>query len=139
LYLQHGDPAPDSGKARHRVGALFREQVFNDHAEQLADYLGRQLGVPVPGSGRYSSYWHQFVRECPTPDFLDAITIVYRYLFWHVSGEVAQWWLDVIRQIFAEEKLAYEIDDVGGIHPAIDREFQRSIVSAVAALRSERY
>jgi hypothetical protein len=139
LYLRPGDPAPDSGKARHRVGALFRENVFNEHAERLAAYLGRELGLPVPSGGRYSSHWHQFVRECPTADFLDMITIVYRYLFWHVGDEIAQWWRGVVRQIFVEENLAYEIDDVCGIHPSVDREFQRNIVSAVATLRSHRY
>jgi hypothetical protein len=139
LYLQPSDPMPDSAKARHRVGALFREHVFSDHAERLADYLGQQVGVLVPNRGKYSSHWHEFVRECPTADFLDAIPIVYRYLFWHVGDETARWWRDVVRKIFAEEGLAYDIDDVGGIHPAVDREFQRNVVSAIATLRSERY
>jgi hypothetical protein len=49
------------------------------------------------------------------------------------------WWRDVVKEIFAEENLAYEIDAVGGIHPAVDFEFQRNIVSAIAALQSQRY
>jgi hypothetical protein len=118
---------------------LFRETIFNDHAEQLATYIGREVGVPVLGDGRYSSHWNQFIRECCTRDFLDIITLVYRYLFWHVGEEIAHWWRDVVRQIFAEENLAYEIDDVGGVHPAIDQEFQRNLVSTVAALQSQRY
>jgi hypothetical protein len=139
LYLRPGDPVPDSAKARHRIGALFREPVFSDHAERLADYLGQQVGVVVPSRGKYSSYWLEFIRECPTADFLDAIPIVYRYLFWHAGDEAAHWWRDAVRKVFAEESLAYDIDDVGGIHPAVDREFQRNIVSAIATLRSERY
>jgi hypothetical protein len=67
------------------------------------------------------------------------MTLVFRYLFWHVGEEVAYWWRDVVKQIFAEEHLAYQIDDVCGVHPAIDQEFQRNMVSAVAVLQSQRY
>ena len=127
LYVALGDPVPDSDRARHRVGALLGETVFADHGERLAAQLGRELGVPVPGDGRYSSHWHSFLRECRTADFLDIVTVIYRYLFWHVGDATANWWRDVVRQIFAEENLAYQIDDVGGVHPRVDREFQRNL------------
>ncbi len=139
LYLRPTERAQDSGRARHRVAALFRDNIFTDHAERLAPYIGREIGVSLPGDGKYSSQWSEFIRECPTPDFLDMITVIYRYLFWHASEEIAQWWRDAVRQIFAEENLAYTIDDVGGVHPAIDQEFQRNIVSCIAALQSQRY
>src|SRR5215813_1216861 len=139
LYLQPGDPARDSRRARHRVGALFGETVFNHQTEPLAAHLRRELGVPVPGEGKHLSDWQDFFRDCRTSDLLDTVTVVYRYLFWHVGGEVANWWRDVVRQIFVDENLAYEIDDVGGVHPRIDREFQANIATAVAGLQSERY
>jgi hypothetical protein len=139
LYVQPGDPVPDSARARQRVGALFGEIVVNGHIEGLCAYLGRNLGVPIPGNGQYPSHWHQFIRECRTADFLDMVTVVYRYLFWHLSENAANWWRDAVRQIFNEENLGYEIDDAGGLHPRVDREFQRNLVSAVAGLQSERY
>jgi hypothetical protein len=139
LYVRPGDPTPDSSRARHRVGALFRETVFNNHTEQLAGYLGQELGIPVPRDGRHSSDWQQFIRECRTPAFLDTISLVYRYLFFHVGDETANQWRDVVKRVFAEENLAYDIDDVGGVHPAIDREFQRNSASAIAGLESDRY
>jgi hypothetical protein len=139
LYVQHEDPAPDSGRARHRVGALFGEAVFNDRTELLARYLGQELGVPVPGDGKYASHWQQFIRECRTSDFLDTVTLVYRYLYWHVSDGIADWWRDAVRHIFTEQNLAYEIDDFGGVHPVVDREFQKNRASAVAALQPHRY
>src|SRR5262245_3164144 len=139
LYMQPGDPAPDSARARHRVGLLLREPAFNGHGERLAAYIGRDLGVLIPGDGRYPSGWLQFARECRTADFLDIITVVYRYMFWHVSDVAANWWRECVRRIFADENLAYEIDDVGGVHPRVDREFQRNLVSVVAGLQSERY
>lgn len=139
LYVDPGNPAPDSGRARHRVGALFGEALLNRHAEQLAACLGRELGIPVSGDGRHLSDWHAFIRGCRTADFLDAITVIHRYLFWHVGGEIASWWRDVVTQIFSEENLAYEIDEAGGVHPAVDREFQRNLATAVAGLQSHRH
>jgi hypothetical protein len=139
LYVRPGDPTPDSSRARHRVGALFRETVFNKHTEQLARHLDRELGVPVPGGGRRSSDWLQFIRECRTPEFLDVVTLVYRYLFYHADADTANQWRDAVKNVFAEENLAYEVDEVGGVHPAIDREFQRNSISAVAGLQSDRH
>jgi hypothetical protein len=45
----------------------------------------------------------------------------------------------VVRQIFAEERLAYAIDDLGGVHPAVDREFQSNMACTLAALASPRF
>jgi hypothetical protein len=139
LYLRPADLAQDSGRARYRIAALFRERVLSDHAERLAAHIGGEIGIPFPGEGRYSSHWSQFISECRTPDFLDTITLIYRYLFWHGSEEIAHWWRNAVRQIFAEENLAYVLDDVGGVHPAIDQEFQRNLVSTIAAIQLERY
>ena len=143
LYLQPGDLVSDSSRARHRIGALLgallNEAIFNGHGAGLAAHLGRNLGVALPGTGASASHWHRFIRECPVTDLLDAITMVYRYLFWHLSESVANWWRDAVRQIFNEENLGYEIDDAGGVHPRVDREFQRNAVSAIAGLQAERY
>jgi hypothetical protein len=140
LYAQPGDLVPDSGRARHRIGALLGEAVaICNQGSGLAAYLTRNLGVPVPGDGQYPSHWHQFVRECNTADFLDAVTIIYRYLFWHLSEGAASWWRDAARQIFNEENLGYDIDEVGGLRPKVDWEFQRNLLSAVAGFESERY
>jgi len=139
LYLRPPERAQDSGRARQRVAALLRDRIFTEHAERLAPFISREIGTSLPGEGKYSSQWGEFVRECRTPDFLDIITVVYRYLFWHAGEEIAQWWRDSARRIFAEENLAYVIDDAGGVHPAIDQEFQRNILSAIGALQSPRY
>ena len=138
-HVHPGAPGQDSTRARYRVGALFGETGINSQVGQLASYLARELGVPVPGDGRRASNWHAFIRECPTSEFLDTITVVYRYLFWHAGEESANRWRDDVRRVFAEEHLAYEIDDVGGVHPRVDREFQENLTSAVAGLQSENH
>jgi hypothetical protein len=139
LYVQPESRAQDSSRARYRIGTLFGEQIFSRQAEQLAAYITRELGVPIPGGGRHSADWQKFVRECGTPELLDTVTVVYRYLFWHLGDQIANWWRDVVKQIFAEEHLAYEIDDAGGIHPSVDGEFQRNLTTAVAGLKSPRH
>src|SRR5215831_19160954 len=139
VYLRSQDPTPDSSRARHRVSTLFREVVVKSHNEQLARYIGQELGIVVPRNGSHSSDWTQFLRECRTPDFLDAITLVYRYLFYHASEDLANQWRDVVKKIFAEENLAYNIDQVCGVHPAVDREFQTNNASTIAGLAADRY
>jgi len=139
LYVRSENPTPDSSRARHRISALFREIVFKSHTEHLAHYLVQELGIPVPEQGSHSSDWDQFIRGCSTPQFLDTITLVYRHLFYHSSRQTANRWRDVVKRIFSEENLAYEIDEVGGVHPAIDGEFQRNSASAMAVLQSDRY
>jgi hypothetical protein len=66
LYLRSPDLAQDSGRARYRIAALFRERVFSNHSERLAACIGREIWVPLPGEGRYSSRWYQFIKECRT-------------------------------------------------------------------------
>jgi hypothetical protein len=139
LYQRPAHCAPDSERARHRVGALFREAVFSNRTVQLAAFVSRELGLRVPDGGKRSSDWHQFVGECKTRDFLDTVTLVYRYLYWHVDGGTANRWRDAVRQIFADERLAYEIDEVGGVHPAVDQEFQSNNASVLAGLQSDRH
>src|SRR5262245_36684949 len=138
-HVHPGAPGMDSTRARHRVGALFGETGINNQARELAVYLGRELGLQVPGDGRFSSTWHTFIRECRTSDFLDTVTVVYRYLFWHAGEETANQWRDGVRRIFAQENLAYEIDDIGGVHPRIDREFQGNLAVAIIALHSDHH
>ena len=139
LYLRPPDPVQDSTRARYRLAALFRERVFTKHAESLTAYVGREIGIPLSNDGRYSSQWNQFIRECRTADLLDIITVIYRYLFWHVGEEIAHWWRDAVRKIFSEERLTYQIDDVGGVHPAVDQDFQRNMASTIAAVQSPRF
>jgi hypothetical protein len=139
LYMQAGAIVPDSTRARHRIGALLSLVALDSHGTGLAATLAQRLGLSVPGDGRHPSHWHQFFHDCRTSDALDAITVIYRYLFWHLSDGAANGWRDAIRQIFDEEGLGYEVDDAGGVHPRIDRAFQRNTASVITGLESERY
>ena len=45
----------------------------------------------------------------------------------------------IVRQVFAEEHLAYRLDEKGGVHPLVDLAFELQRVSVIQALAGARY
>jgi len=70
---------------------------------------------------------------------LDTITLAAKWLANELGLRPATDWLAPVRRIFAEEHLAYEIDDSFVVHPAVDAEFQRNRTATVAGLQTPRY
>ena len=104
-------------------------------ARLLSDLIERELGVEV---GAYHAFhFESFCKKCSVRDLLDMITLA--FVEFKRRGNVAARWLNESRRIFSEEHLAYEIDDVGVVHPAVDKEFQRNRQSTVAGLQMPRY
>jgi len=109
--------------------------VGDGHAHPLGQLLERELGVEV---GAYHAYQLRlFCTKCSIRDLLDTVTITFTYL--KRLGSIAVRWLNEARRIFSEERLAYEIDDGGIVHPAVDKEFQRNRQATVAGLQAPRY
>jgi hypothetical protein len=135
LYVQPGPRVPDDMRARRRIGSLFREAAFHGEHENVARFVEGRLGVRLEHGGDHAFYWDRFIQSCDIKDLLNTITLVYRFL---QRMTRSQWWLAAIREIFSQQHLAYEIDDHGTVHPAVDQEFQRNRVSAIAALQSSR-
>ncbi|TPN40041.1 hypothetical protein FKO01_02275 [Mesorhizobium sp. B2-3-3] len=69
-------------------------------------------------------------------DTLDVITLVARYL---EGKSLLAEFISEARRIFSEEQVRYRIDDRGGVHFAVDSEFERMRVSTVAELALPRY
>jgi hypothetical protein len=95
-------------------------------ARALGYLLERELGV---STGVISAY--DVVPFCTKCDI--------RYLGKQGTGTATTRWVTEARRIFSEERLAYEIDEKGIVHPAVDKEFQRSRQSTVAGLQLPRY
>lgn len=51
----------------------------------------------------------------------------------------AESWREFVERVMREENVAYRIDDAGGIHPAIDVEFEHSKESLIRGLADARY
>jgi hypothetical protein len=135
LYIDQSAPLPDSARARHRLGKLMEDLVGDGPTAQLSETLERELGIMVGTLRAY--HWTMFCATCSIRDFLDTITLT--FIFLKRQGSIQTRWLIEARRIFSEERLAYEIDDSGIVHPAVDKEFQRNRQATVAGLQMPRY
>ncbi len=71
-------------------------------------------------------------------DVLDSITLL------HSSGRpeghvFGARWLAYVAEVFAEEHMAYRLDDRGGVHPFVDAEFQANQTAALEALTEHKF
>jgi hypothetical protein len=139
IYLARGEPTADSARMRHRLGTALAALG----ASELRRFLEAELGITAP-QYKHTYGWREFTATAALRDILDTITITFRYL----DGEVRRHnrtreslfeWLRTVRRIFAEENLGYQVDVKGGVHFAIDEEFERNRSSAIASLQGSRY
>jgi hypothetical protein len=132
LYIDQTAPLPDSPRARHRLGKLMEGMVSNHRG--LSYFIERELGITVGvvnGLG-----WPIFTAKCATRDLLDTVTLTFGFL---KATSFEERWLSEARRVFSEEHLAFEIDSVAIVHPAVDKEFQRNRQATVAGLQTPRY
>ncbi len=129
----------DSTKMRLRIAELLRHIIQRSSdfdASAVAGLIRRELGVPV--SAYYTSDLVSAVEAMGRDDFLDMITIMFVALGGK-SNSLAIIWRDQIARILAEERISLRIDDLGGIHLAVDEEFALNRQATIAALNKTRY
>lgn len=140
VYLAPQAALPDSQRMRLRLATLLCDFAYIDFAKTVA----RELGVAVTGAGSRDHYWKKFLVNAELRDVLDIITIRFRAFkaleqIVRDPNPSSARWVSGVRRIFSEEKLHYTIDDLAGVHYAVDMEFSRNQVSAIAALQASRY
>jgi len=137
VYLKRGVPASDSERMRRRISSFFYEFGFHDC--NAGRNIELELGVDVPRFDYRYDYKSFFLR-CELRDFLDAITIIWRSIRGsHGLPKDAGAWVKVVGRVFQEENVGYRVDDQGGVHFAVDAEFEHNVASSLAALGSSRY
>src|ERR1700688_3343058 len=94
LYMERRDRLQDSERTRRRVGTLFRENYFDRQHERMGRYVEGELGARLDRGGDDPYYWDLFIQRCPIHDFLDTITLVFRYLSRGVGMPSALRWRD---------------------------------------------
>lgn len=134
-YIARGEPGADSGRARLRAYRLFETLSVYPRTVSVQDIEGA-LGISVPYRGAGYDL-KTFFSTIDLQDFLDLVTVVTRRIA--ANGMPTRRWLEGMRLIFREENLRYTVDERGGVHFAIDGEFERNQASAIAALAAERY
>jgi hypothetical protein len=142
VYLRQAELLPDSKRMRRRIGSAIGDTFL----EGFGDELENELGIPVETRARYSDYWPSFLEEIELRDVLDAITVRYRSMrvaYYDDDGSATRAakseFLQTIQRIFAEERVSYRLDGHGGVHFAVDQEFERARASTIAELANPRY
>ena len=139
LYIERGTPLPDSARVRVRLGNYFSDFDYKTLV-QFCDAITRELGVEMPQASRYLERIKLFFKTAQVRDVLSAPTLIYRGLDqMHYDSDSANHWRDFVSRVLKEENLRYAVDDKCGIHPQVDREFDRNIATAIAGLGSKRY
>lgn len=151
LYVSNGLPLKDSKKARFRIYKLViiefptaiqsRHGSSADHSAMAQRKIEEELGVKFgtrSASGQLVKSWEWYFNRISVSEFLDTITVLTQHLDGWYNRD-SEKFLVGTRRIFKEENLAYEIDELGGLHPLVDSAFAANKQSAIAGLDGARY
>ena len=109
----------------------------------LGHFMESQFGIEVPHyegmGGRVFKFEDHFL-QAHIDDVLESITAIARYLAGGPGrSSASDHWVNTVRQVFAEEHMAYRIDDDGVVHPLVDQAFEAARVSVIGALGGETF
>lgn len=153
VYLVRGEPEKDSEKARFRLSKLVERSCLPaestrygtsfDYEKRAQNRIENELGIKF-ASGittvRAVDRWERYFNRISVTEMLDTITVVASVLNRiHAKDDRQSRFLNEARRILKEENLAYEIDQIGGVHPLIDATFSAAMESAISSLDDPRY
>ena len=145
LYLRPDSPLPDGPQFRRRLATIVPTRFFPSFEDQgrLGTYMASAFGIDVPhweSPGGRAYRFEQHFLNAHVHDVLESITAIFQVLAGSGSrANPGDRWLDAIRDIFADEHLAYRVDDLGVVHPLVDQAFDAARVSAIGALAGETF
>ncbi len=141
VYLKRGQPTNDNPKIRRRMYVLFAElglREINNISTRLQGKLGLRLPSYPRAFGGYN--YDAFFESLELVDLLNLVTIVANQILESGGNKrVHAKWIKEIGSIFQEENVGYIVDDQGGVHPAVDAEFEHNKASTIKGLGSSRY
>jgi hypothetical protein len=139
VYMQQPELLSDSSRLRRRLAALY---VAQEDLIRLRDAIVAELGLEQNVYLQFGPHWQPFLDKIELRDLLDSVTIRYQTIVDHY-GKPDQprrnAFVQSVQRIFREEHARYSVDDWGGVHFALDQEFERARVSAIAGLATARY
>jgi hypothetical protein len=134
LYMR-GEPMQDSKRMRRRLTELVRTLPLDNW--QYVTFLRAELGLDQPWTTSMRDLV-EWIFDLASSDFLDFITVTYRYLNNGQATSAARWRSEVDR-IFREENVHYGLDERAGVHFRYDQQFEENRGRAIAALTGSRY
>lgn len=135
LYTERGVATADSRRFRARIGHYLRHLGLEARI-RIAETLREEIGAKVR-----SEALGDFVEQCTLRDCLDSVTHVANSLWGPTSraSETARHWLAFVDRALKEENVGYRLDGRGGVHPAVDQEFDAQRRVTIAGLEGSRY
>jgi hypothetical protein len=138
VYLDRSAPTGDGKRWRHRLATYVEEELQKD--SKLASKFGRNLGVEVINQGYSENYYNyaSVIRNIEIHLLLDACTLIFSH-FNGVNGNSALNWKAHFETSSIEENVSYVMDEKGGVHSAVDAEFQHNLASTIRGLDAPLY
>lgn len=130
VYMDRGTSHRDSMRFRRRLYGVSGSYLMSPY--DLGERVERELGVQLPWSG-YGHNWRKFFEEAELPDVLDTITLIY------LESGGNDGWLAEVARVLAEEGMGYRLDARGGVHFAVDEDFEAVHQATLAGLGAPRY
>lgn len=169
LYCERTEPTLDDDVLRCRLGAYLQSTTWKDHSELSTHLrVEAGLQVPMTGAYyHFETFMQQRTTfellNCITHvwRFLQKRHGVYRGpndsatrlaaaldksrglsalpVKTGIVSDSADAWQSFVARVFREQNVAYRIDDQGGVHPLVDREFEHSRESLVRGLSDPKF
>lgn len=136
VYVERGSASEDNTRFRKRIGNYIDNQPLA-HTGAIAGILRQEVGVKV-----YARTLASYFEKCSLTDLLDGITHVTTALRGaerYLKEDPVQNWLRFVSRALKEENVAYQVDRLGGVHPAFDEEFVAKRQATIAGLGGTRY
>lgn len=133
-YIERGPALADNPRMRRRLYALYRS-LKSPSDPDLGGALELRTGAVVPFLGMYGRDWEAFFETGSLQDILDCVTV----FAGAYQGYTRQRWIAGVQTIFEEANVRYRIDRLGGVHFAVDGEYERNAASVVQGLGGSRY
>lgn len=153
VYLRRDEQLEDSPRMRSRLGAAVFDAIKGlNLREEFAEFFSDETGIEQIYNWYYVNNWRDYCQEIVLIDALDMITILinfvknessdhadYSAVDDRVITNVVNRFIGGVRRIFAEERVRYSIDDMGGVHLKVDEQFEVTRVSTVQGMGDRRY
>lgn len=139
VYLRRPELQQDSDRMRNRLAMVFHR--ISKRGFNIVDTAEHELGIRL-GLVRSDFEWTRVVRGMEMRDVLDMITIVcvcFRNVSRLSASDQIRPFLETVTRIFQEEQMGYRVDPAGGVHYAVDPEFETGRVATITALGRSRY
>jgi hypothetical protein len=139
--MQKAELQQDSDRMRFRLSSLFFD--LESHGIYVATRAQRELGIRL----RATNYEHEWNRlfergSLALHDILDMVTIACDCIMlsnYHSRREMLKAFIGSVSRVLREEQVSYRVDDEGGVHYAVDQEFEYGRIATITALNNARY